>query len=42
MLLLLITAIGTFLVAVGGFYLIMRVAGLVDSLREKIREMKFG
>ncbi len=36
----LITAIGAFIVAIGGFYLILRVAALVDELREKVKGMK--
>lgn len=36
----LITAIGVLLVAIGGFYLLLRISELVDAFRDKIKGMK--
>ncbi len=36
----LIMAVGGLLVMVASFYLIIKIAGLVDALGEKIKEMK--
>lgn len=36
----LITAVGGLLVTVASFYLILKIAGLVDALRDKVKEMK--
>jgi len=36
----LILAVGGLLVTVAAFYLILKIAGLVDALRDKVKEMK--
>jgi len=36
----LITAVGGLLVTIASFYLIIKMAGLVDALGQKIKEMK--
>jgi len=36
----LIIAVGGLLVTVASFYLILKIAGLVDALKDKIKEMK--
>jgi len=36
----LIVAVGGLLVTVASFYLILKIAGLVDALKDKVKEMK--
>ena len=36
----LIMAVGRLLVTIAAFYLILKIAGLVDALRDKVKEMK--
>ena len=36
----LVTAVGGLLIMVASFYLIIKIAGLVDALGQKIKEMK--
>jgi len=37
----LILAVGGLLITIASFYVIIKVAGLVDVLTEKLKEMKF-